>query len=77
MLVHFMVVFDCVLILLRLTLWLSAEIELSSWLSACVALLYAVSVVCVPFLFGVWDRVWNSIASVYSLRPGPAGAQLK
>ena len=38
--------------------------ELSSWLSACAVLLYAVLIVCVPFPFGVWGRMWNSIVSV-------------
>ena len=39
--------------------------ELSYWLSAYAVLLYCVLIVCVPFLFGVWDRMWNSIVSVF------------
>ena len=31
--------------------------RLSSWLSAC-------AVYCVPYPFGVWNRIWNSIVSV-------------
>ena len=27
-------------------------------------LFYAVLIVCVPFPFGAWDRMWNSIVSV-------------
>ena len=38
--------------------------ELTSWLSACALLLNAVLIVCAPFTFGVWGRMWNSIESV-------------
>ena len=39
--------------------------ELSHWLFICVVFLFsAVLVVRVPFSFGVWGRVWNSIVSV-------------
>ena len=38
--------------------------ELSSCLSTCDVLLYAVLIICVPFLFGVWGRMWNSIVAV-------------
>ena len=36
--------------------------ELFSWFSA--VLLHAVLIVCFPFLFGVWSRMWNSIVLV-------------
>ena len=32
--------------------------------SACVVLLFGVLIVCVPFLYGVWGRMWNSTVSV-------------
>ena len=32
--------------------------------SACAVLLYADLIVCIPFLFGVRGRMWNSIVSV-------------
>ena len=48
----------------RIALWPSAGKRLTSWLSASAVLLYAVLIVCVPFLFGVWGRLWNSIVSV-------------
>ena len=44
--------------------WTSAGKELTSWLSACAILLYAVFIFCVPFLYGVWGKKWNSIVSV-------------
>ena len=59
--VCFLLDFDCLFIFLR---WLSAWNELTSWLSACATLLYVVLIVCVPFPFGVWGRMWNSIVSV-------------
>ena len=42
-------------------LWLSGgpSVELFSWRSACAYLFYAVLIVCVPFLFGVWGRMWK------------------
>ena len=56
---------DLFFILIRIILWLSAGKELSPWLFTCVVFIFsAVLVVCVPFLFGIWDRVWNSIVSV-------------
>ena len=42
----------------------SAGKELSSWLSACAVLHYAILIVCAPFPFGVWGRMMNSIVSV-------------
>ena len=42
-------------------------VQLSSWPSARAVLPYAILVVCVPFPFGVWDRVWNTIVSVPDL----------
>ena len=39
--------------------------ELTSWLSACAAFfLYAVLFSRVPFPYGVWERMWNSIVPV-------------
>ena len=55
---------DFLFILFRISWWPSARKELSSWLSACAVLLCAVLIVCVPFPFAVWDRMWNSIVSV-------------
>ena len=40
------------------------ELSSSSWLSACAVLFNTVLIVCVPFPFGVWGRMWNSIVSV-------------
>ena len=60
----FLFVFDFLFILFVIALWLSAGKELSSWISACADLLYAVFIVCVPFPFGVWGKMWNSIVSV-------------
>ena len=57
-------VFDFLFVLFRISWWPSAGKDLSSLLSACVAFLYAVLIVYVPFPFGVWGRVWNSIVSV-------------
>ena len=37
--------------------------ELTTWLSS-YAVLNAVLVVYVPFPFGVWDRMWNSVVSI-------------
>ena len=54
---------DFLFLLLRMAWWPSAWKELSSWLSACIVLFYAVLTVRVPFPFGVWDRMWNSIVS--------------
>ena len=42
----------------------SAGKEMTSWLSACADLLYAVLIFCVPFPYGVWGRKWNSTVSV-------------
>ena len=42
----------------------SAGKELSSWLSARSVFIYAVFIVCVPFPFGVWKRMWNWIVSL-------------
>ena len=42
----------------------SAGKTFTSCLSACVVLLYDVLIVCVPYLYGVWGRTWNSIVWV-------------
>ena len=55
---------DYLFLLFRLAWWTSVGKELTSWLSACAVLLYAVLIVCVPFPYGVWGRMWNSILSV-------------
>ena len=49
---------------IRLSLWLYAGKEPTSWLSAFAVLLNAVLSVCIPFPFHVWGRLWNSIVSV-------------
>ena len=65
MFVRFLLVFDLLFILFRIALWPSAGKELSLLLFTCVVFIFsAVLVVRVPFIFGVWDRVWNSIVSV-------------
>ena len=46
------------LFIFRIALRPSAAKELTSWLST-----YAI-LLCVPFPFGVWGRMWNSIVSV-------------
>ena len=63
--------FDGLLILFRIARCTSAGKKLTSWLSVCAVLLYAVLFfffvcvcVCVPFAYDVWGRKWNSIASV-------------
>ena len=54
---------------------------MASWLYAYAILLDAVLIVCVPFPFGFWSRMWNSIVSVpdhyfviYFTRSGEFGA---
>ena len=42
-----------VFIMFRIAWWTSAGKKLTSWLSACVAFLYAVLIVCVPFPYGI------------------------
>ena len=37
---------------------------LTSWLSSCTVLLYAILIFCVPFPYGVWGRNWDSIVTV-------------
>ena len=64
MFVRFLLVVNLLFTLFRIALWPSAGKELSTWLFTCVVLFSAVLVVCVPFPFGVWDRVWNPIVSV-------------
>ena len=66
MFVHFLLVFDLLFILFMIAVWLSAGKELSPWLFTCVVfiLVPAVLVVRVPFPFGVWGSVWNSVVSV-------------
>ena len=60
-----MYVFDSVFILFGVTWWPSTGKELSPRLfRSCFFLCYAVSIVCAPFSFGDWARVWNSIISV-------------
>ena len=51
------------LILFRIAWWTSGQ-ELTSWLSACDVLIYAVLSFCVPFPYDVCRRKWNSIVSV-------------
>ena len=64
MFVHYLFVFDFLFVLFRVAVWPSAGKALTSWLSTSVVLLYAVFIICVPFLFGVSGRMWNSMASV-------------
>ena len=63
MFVHFLLVTDLLFILFMIALWPSAGKELSVWLFICVVLIL-VLVVRVPFPFGVWGRMWNTIVSV-------------
>ena len=51
-------------ILFKIAWWTSAGTELTSCLSACAVLLYVVLIFCVPFLYSVWVRKWNSIVWV-------------
>ena len=51
--------------LFRLAWWTSIGKELTSWLCACAVLLYAVLIVFALFPYGVWERMWNSIVSVF------------
>ena len=48
----------------RIAWWTSAGTELTFWLFAFPGLVYAVLIVCVPCLYGVWGRMWNLIVSV-------------
>ena len=66
MFIHFLLVFDLLFILFRIALLCpSAGKELSPWLFTSVVFIFsAVLVVRVPFPFGVWVRVLNSIVSV-------------
>ena len=48
-------------ILFRKAWWSSAGYEQSPKFFAWAVSLYAVLIICVPFLFGVWGRMWNSI----------------
>ena len=68
-----MLIFDLLFILFRIAVWPSAGKELSPWLFTCVCVFFfcfffflfsAVLVVRVPFPFGVFGRVWNSIGTV-------------
>ena len=45
-------------------MWPSAGKQPTSWLSAYAGLLHIVLIVCVPFPFGVWGGMWNSIVTV-------------
>ena len=56
--------FDYLVNLFRTAWWTTAGKELTSWLSACTVLLYAILIVCVPFPYGIWGRMWNSNVSV-------------
>ena len=59
-----MFVLELLFILFR-TAWLPSVGKVLSYrLSIHAVLLYAVLIVCVPFLFGVLGRTWNSIVSV-------------
>ena len=65
MFIRFLLVFDLLFILFRIALWSSAGKELSPWLfSYGIFIFSAVLAVSVPFPFGVWGRMWNSIVSV-------------
>ena len=56
---------DLMFSLFRIALWSSAGKELPLWLfHLCCFNFSAVLVVRVPFPFGVWGRMWNSIVSV-------------
>ena len=59
--VRLMFVLDFLFVWFRIAWWSSAGKELSSWLSACAVLLYAVLSLCISFLFDARDRMWNSI----------------
>ena len=58
------VFFDFSFVLFRKAWWSCAKKKLSSWLSACTILLYAV--LC-SFPFGVWSRMCNSIYQFLSI----------
>ena len=66
MFVHFLFVFDLLFNSFRIALWPSIGKELSPWLFTWICCFYfsAVLIVGVPFPFGVWGRMWNSIVSV-------------
>ena len=63
MLVRFMFIFDFVFFLFGITWWSSAGKQLSPWLSSCDSFILC-QIVCVPFPFGVRERMWSSIVSV-------------
>ena len=65
---HILLLFDYLSILFRLALWTSAGKERTAWLSACAVLLYVVLIVCVPFPYGDWGRMWKSIVSIHDHR---------
>ena len=50
-------VFDHLFFFFRIALWLSPGKELITWLSVYAALVNAVLIVCIPFLFGFWSRM--------------------
>ena len=56
--------FDLQFNLFRIALRPSVGKELSPWLFTC-AVFNAVLIVGVPFPFGAWDRMWNSIVSIH------------
>ena len=59
--VRLLFVLGILFILLRIAWWASAGKEMSPWLSTIAVLFYAISTVRVPFLFGVWGKMCNSI----------------
>ena len=59
--------FSFLFILFMIAWWPSAVKELSTWLSAGAVLLYVVFIVYIPFPFGVWGRMWNSISLPFDL----------
>ena len=62
---YFLLVFDLLFILFMAVLWPSAGKEVSPWIFTCVVSNFsAVLVVHVPFPFGVWGTMVNSIVSV-------------
>ena len=51
MFVRFLLVYDLLSILFKIAWWPSAGKDLSSWLAALAVLIYAISIICVPFPF--------------------------
>ena len=64
LIVRFLFVVDILFFLFRIACWSSAGKELSPSLSASAVLFHGVLTVCIPFPFGVRERMWNSVVSV-------------